>query len=131
MLGFDREGWVIDDNFTTVRENAKRPTKKFLNRLGKLENTFYVIIFLFALLGLVLFGLRFTRSGDPLGFLYIVMSVAFYILVTAVSLSHRKYRMVLEPFFCILGTAGFLEAFFGHAAQKLRMSQAVPKRVPS
>ncbi len=125
MLGLNREGWVIDDNFTTIKPGAKRPSKKFLKGLEKFEQYYYVTVFLFSLTGLFLFCGNFVYDVERKGLIYPLVTLWFYIFLTAISLTQRKYRFVVEPFFCIFAAYGIFISFFGYWDQKsLAMKQA-------
>lgn len=76
MMGFDPEGWVIDDNFTTVKEGTSAPSKKVKKLLMKTEQAYYVVISLFALLGSVLFFIH--RSRNQMGQFKAISSGNFF-----------------------------------------------------
>lgn len=113
MLGLNREGWVIDDNFTHIRENRKPPSRRFLKFLGKFEQYYYVVVFWFGIIGILFVVAHWLQFHHSEAEIYVVTILFFYLLVTAIFLNHRKYRFSIEPFFCVLAAHCLLEAFFG------------------
>ena len=111
MLGFNREGWVVEDNFKTIDPDAHVPTAKLRKKLEKAEQYYYVAVFLFAMMGVLLFLANSSETSDSRGLIYVVLTVLFYVLVTAVGLNHRKYRFVIEPLFTLLAAYALVSIF--------------------
>lgn len=111
MHGLNREGWVVDDNFTTLKPERQMPSPKFLKNLHKTEQYYYVTVFWFAVVGFVLLCSNWVKNMDSRGFIYILLILSIYIVFTAIALNHRKYRFVIEPFFCILAVEALRRAF--------------------
>jgi len=122
MLGLNREGWVVEDNFATIRSGVDPPSPQLRKGLEKLEQYYYVIIFWFGVFGCIAMIATCMQKGDQSGWLIVLGTVFFYLLVTAIALNHRKYKVPLEPFFCLLASYGFLKAFFGYASEKMRLN---------
>lgn len=110
MLGLTREGWIVKDNFNSIRSGRTRPADKVIGKLDRMDNDFYGVIFLLALFGLIVFICAKKRYGSKPGAGYLLVSVAYYLFIIGLTLGHRKYRFSLEPVFCILAAYGI--AFF-------------------
>ena len=105
MLGLSREGWVVKDNFNTIRAGRGRPSEKLISKINRLDNDFYGVIFLLALFGLIVFfSRRRALPNEGMGFLLITLM--YYLLIIGLTLGHRKYRFPIEPIFCIFAAYG-------------------------
>lgn len=101
MLGLDREGWTVMDNFYTIQKSRKRPPEKLILFFDKLENNFYAIVFLLAIMGIIIFLIKPSttlKDSSPGWILMVILSYLFFIGLT---LGHRKYRFPLDPLFCL------------------------------
>ncbi len=122
MLGFNREGWVVEDNFKTVESQSKMPSPKLRKNLEKWEQYYYVFVFIFACLGSFIYLVDLKETGDSRGMSYVVLTVAFYILITGIGLNHRKYRFVIESLLCLLAAYGLLGAFSLNLRERMSLS---------
>ena len=120
MLGFDSEGWVIDDNFTNLKEGAIPPSRKVKKFLAKTEQAYYVVVFLFALMGSIIFFIKWKNLGENRGLIYVIITVSLYIFATVVALNHRKYKFPIEPFLCILAAYGMIQIFFSSITTQIQ-----------
>lgn len=122
MLGFNREGWVVEDNFKTIESQSRAPSPKLRKNLEKWEQYYYVFVFLFACLGISMYLINLLDNGDARGMSYIVLTLLFYIAITAIGLNHRKYRFVIEPLLCVLAAYGLLGAFSLNLREREKLS---------
>ncbi len=123
MLGLSREGWIVKDNFYTLRPGRAQPKKGLIRFFDKLDNDYYGNIFLFALLGLAIFC--FTPNvSRPKGLWLIIFTFAYYLAFVALTPGQRKYRFSIEPFFCILAAYALFTAWFGHVAEWLNFKES-------
>lgn len=106
MLGLTREGWALTDNFNTVKPGRSKPSAKTVKVFNKMDNDYYGVIFLLALFGLIIFFLPKERLKHKRGIGYLFLTLAYYLSIIALTMGHRKYRFVIEPFFCILAAYG-------------------------
>ena len=106
MLGLTREGWIVTDNFNSIREGRERPPDKLIGKLDKMDNDYYGVIFLLALFGAVVFFLPGQRAFRKEGMGYIFITLLYYLSIIALTMGHRKYRFPIEPLFCILAAYG-------------------------
>jgi len=122
MLGIDREGWIVKDNFYTIREGREMPPAKFSSGLDNMDNDYYGGIFLLSLIGFFLFCVSGKPTLKEKSFWFIIMTIAYYLSIVAITLGHRKYRFAIEPFFCLLAAYAliqiFLEKFIGKSMPK-------------
>jgi 4-amino-4-deoxy-L-arabinose transferase-like glycosyltransferase len=121
MLGLTREGWIVTDNFNTIRKGRSRPPDKLIKIFNKADNDYYGIVFLLALFGLIIFFLPKERRAHKKGIGYIFVTLVYYLSIIALTLGHRKYRFLIEPFFCILAAYG-ISFFIKSTAQPERKS---------
>ena len=117
MLGLNNEGWVVDDNFASVRPHASPPSPRLIKKIAKFECYYYVAVFCLSGLGILLSLLAVIRGEDARGWVYLIAVIALYLLTTAIALNHRKYRFVIEPYFCLLAGYALYQTFFGPLAQ--------------
>ncbi len=122
MMGFDPEGWVIDDNFTNLKSGAQPPSRRTKKFLMKTEQAYYFVAFIFALIGSIIYFIQKKSSGKEEGMIYIIVTVLLYIFATVVALGHRKYKFPIEPFLCILAAYGITQIFFGHVTERMKKS---------
>ena len=106
MLGLSREGWIIKDNFNSIREGRTRPPEKLIGKLNKIDNDFYGVIFLLALFGILIAFIPQQRLLRNRGMGYLFVTLVYYLSIIALTLGHRKYRFPIEPLFCILAAYG-------------------------
>lgn len=106
MLGITREGWIVTDNFNSIRPGRERPSGKVIKRLDKWDNDYWGIVFLLALFGLIVFFLPKEMRTHKKGLGYFFLTLLYYLSIIALTLGHRKYRFVIEPLFCILAAYG-------------------------
>ena len=123
MLGFNREGWVVEDNFTTLAPGAQMPSPKLRKKLEKAEQYYYVAIFLLAIAGTFFYFANGFSTGDPRGAGFIILNVIFYITVTAIGLNHRKYRFVIEPLFTLLAAYGLVAMFSLNLTERAKLEK--------
>jgi len=123
MLGLNNEGWVVDDNFTSVRHGANPPSPKLKKKIAKIERYYYVAVFCLSGLGILLGFLAVSREEDARGWVYLLLVLALYLLTTAIALNHRKYRFVIEPYFCLFACYALYRTFFGFSAQAKELSR--------
>lgn len=113
MLGVNNEGWVIEDNFATIRPGARPLSGRLLKFLGKWELYYHVTIFWLAVVGFFLGGVHWVRGKAAKGWPFVIVTLALYLSVTAVALNHRKYRFVIEPLFCLLAVYALSQTAYG------------------
>ena len=106
MLGLTREGWVVKDNFNSIRQGRNRPSDKVIGKIDKMDNDYYGVIFLLAVFGVVMLFFRREPLAQQGGVVYLLVTLAYYLSIIAITLGHRKYRFPIEPFFCILAAYG-------------------------
>lgn len=104
FLGLRRESWVLTDNFHTL-EKSRKPPPAYLERLlSKIENQYYVFVFLWAAVGCLMGFLK--RRSNQGTILWIIVTILCYLAIIGLTMSHRKYRYVIEPLFCLLAAYG-------------------------
>jgi|GEM_PF-6681769 len=104
FLGLRREAWIITDNFHTLEKSRKPPSETLKRFLSKIDHQYYVFVFLWAVVG-CFFGLLKRRSNQGI-ILWILVTIFFYLAIIGFTVSHRKYRFVIEPLFCLLAAYG-------------------------
>ncbi|MBI3307213.1 MAG: glycosyltransferase family 39 protein [Candidatus Omnitrophica bacterium] len=102
MMGLNREGWVVKDNFYNIRTGRQRPSEKFIKKLDKLDNDYYGVIFLFSVMGLILYLFRSKITLQQQSFWVIIFTLLYYFSIVALTPGQRKYRFAIEPFLCLL-----------------------------
>jgi len=104
FLGLKRESWIITDNFHTLEKSRKAPSEALKRGLSKIDNHYYVFVFLWAAVG-CFFGLFKRRSNHGI-ILWIIVTLLCYLAIIGLTVAHRKYRFVIEPLFCLLAAYG-------------------------
>ena len=122
MLGFNNEGWVVEDNFKTVEPQSRVPSPKLRKKLEKWEQYYYVFVFIFACVGMAIYFVDLRETRDSRGMSYLVLSVIFYVITTGIGLNHRKYRFVIEPLLCVLAAYGLLGSFSLNLRERMTLS---------
>lgn len=123
MWGLNDEGWVVWDNFNAIKEGSVPPSKWMVKKLAKTEQFAYVFLFWFFLFGLVLLFFGEIIRGEAKGWIYALMIVVLYVLVTSIALNHRKYKFALDPIFLLIAWYGFFQVFFGHVINRWRLGE--------
>jgi 4-amino-4-deoxy-L-arabinose transferase-like glycosyltransferase len=131
-LGLSREGWIVKDNFYTIRAGRTRPPEKLISKINRLDNDFYGVVFLLALFGMIICLLPKTRIHGKSGAGYLVITLLYYLAIVCLTLGHRKYRFPLEPIFCIFAAYGL--SFFTRLRDPSDKTPAIvkpndPKRI--
>jgi 4-amino-4-deoxy-L-arabinose transferase-like glycosyltransferase len=122
MLGLNREGWTVQDNFHTIREGRDPPSTFLKRQLDKMDNDYYGIIFLLSLFGVGFFLLmRRKISNWPSG-CWILMTLLYYIAICAITIGYRKYRLPIEPLFCMFAAYGIAAAWAGLKTKKVKQA---------
>ncbi len=119
MLGFTREGWTLTDNFNTLKKDRIRPPDKLIKVLNRADNDYYAVVFLLALFGVIVFFFPGERHKRKPGIGFILLTLMYYLSIIALTMGQRKYRFVIEPFFCILAAYGV--SFFIKPAAPARL----------
>lgn len=117
LLGLSREGWIVKDNFNSIRAGRKRPSEKLIRMIDRIDNDFYGVIFLLTVFGLIVFLFPRAQVLKKPGMGYLLATLIYYLSITCLTLGHRKYRFPLEPIFCIFAAYG-ISFFIAHS--KLR-----------
>lgn len=108
-LGMDREQWIITDNFHTIMPTKKKPLDRTIAILSQLDQSYYAAVFILAVLGLFLYLLNYSAFNK---YTLIVFTIIYYLSIIAVTLGHRKYRLVIEPLFYLMAALAFYVVFF-------------------
>ena len=106
LLGLSREGWIVKDNFNTIRSGRTRPSEKLIGKIDKLDNDFYGVIFLLSIFGVIVFFFSKAQIPRKPGLGCLLLTILYYLSIICLTLGHRKYRFPLEPIFCILAAYG-------------------------
>ena len=105
-LGLDSEQWIITDNFNTIAPGHSPPSETSKKIFAQLDHNYYVVIFLLALLGLLIFLLNDKNNISRGGVWCLMLTLGYYLGMIALTVGHRKYRFVIEPLFCLIAAYG-------------------------
>lgn len=114
MMGIDREGWIVKDNFYTIRQGRLRPPEGLIAYFDRIDNDYYRFIILFALFGLFLFIFSPKLDLKEQSFWCVIWTLGYYLSIVAITLNNRKYRFAIEPLLCLLAAYGFYLSWFGY-----------------
>ncbi len=111
MLGLTREGWTVQDNFYTIQPGRKQPSGRLIRQFDKMDSDYYGTIFLLALFGFLFFLVDRKQDLKKQSFWSVLLTIGYYLSIVAITIGYRKYRLPLEPLFCILAGYALIRLF--------------------